>query len=125
MPTFLVPIFEYIGGALISAGAVEGGFLVIGAAGYLATAAALLGTLALSQYQKRKAERAARAAFDAAQVDRLANVPLTVAPRVSRGPTVRSVAPARHAFIVIGARPSSSSSRVMHVEVRQAQPAHS
>jgi hypothetical protein len=81
MPTFLVPVFEYIGGALITAGAVEGGILIIGAASYLATAAALLGTLALSQYQKRKAERAARAQFDAAQVDRFANMPLTVAPR--------------------------------------------
>ncbi|MFV0678664.1 hypothetical protein, partial [Variovorax sp. tm] len=46
-----------------------------------AYAITLVGTLALSSYQKRKAERAARAQFDAAQVDRLANVPATVAPR--------------------------------------------
>ncbi|MDM0024069.1 phage tail protein [Variovorax saccharolyticus] len=41
----------------------------------------VMGSLALSHYQKRKAERAARAEFDASQVDRLANVPSTVAPR--------------------------------------------
>ncbi|MDQ0082950.1 hypothetical protein J2W35_003309 [Variovorax boronicumulans] len=46
-----------------------------------AYAITLVGTLALSSYQKRKAERAARAQFDAAQVDRLANVPSTVAQR--------------------------------------------
>lgn len=51
------------------------------AATVAAYAITLIGTLALSSYQKRKAERAARAQFDAAQVDRLANVPATVAPR--------------------------------------------
>jgi hypothetical protein len=51
------------------------------AATVIGYAITLIGTLALSSYQKRKAERTARAQFDAAQVDRLANVPGTVAPR--------------------------------------------
>ncbi|MFL9668985.1 phage tail protein [Variovorax sp. AB1(2024)] len=46
-----------------------------------AYAVTIVGTLALSSYQKNKAERAARSQFDAAQVDRLANVPGTVVPR--------------------------------------------
>lgn len=40
-----------------------------------------VGSLALSNYQKRKAKSAKRAAFDAAQVDRFANVPAQMAPR--------------------------------------------
>jgi len=40
-----------------------------------------VGSLALSNYQKRKAKAAKRAAFDAAQVDRFANVPAQMAPR--------------------------------------------
>ncbi|WP_183024387.1 phage tail protein [Variovorax sp. UMC13] len=48
---------------------------------FAAYAITVVGMLALSSYQKNKAERAARAAFDAAQVDRLANVPATVASR--------------------------------------------
>jgi len=47
-------------------------------ASYLIT---LVGTFALSSYQKRKAERAAKAQFDAAQVDRLVNMEGTVVPR--------------------------------------------
>jgi hypothetical protein len=59
-----------------------GGAAAIGTAATVAIyAVSLVGTLALSSYQKRKAERTARAQFDAAQVDRLANVPSTVAPR--------------------------------------------
>lgn len=57
------------------------GGVVTAAVTVAAYAISLVGTLALSSYQKRKAERAARAQFDAAQVDRLANVPGTVAPR--------------------------------------------
>ncbi len=57
----------------------------IGVTGAAATVAAyaitLVGTLALSSYQKRKADRVARAQFDAAQVDRMANVPTTVGSR--------------------------------------------
>lgn len=62
----------YAVGAIIGTGAAAT------AIGYAIT---LLGSLALSGYQKRKAERAARSQFDAAQVDRLANVPGTVVPR--------------------------------------------
>ena len=40
-----------------------------------------LGSMAMSSNAKRKAERQARAAYNAAQVDRLANYPSTVAPR--------------------------------------------
>lgn len=40
-----------------------------------------VGSLALSNYQKRKAKSAKRAAFDAAQIDRFANVPAQMAPR--------------------------------------------
>ncbi|WP_426391974.1 phage tail protein [Variovorax sp. R-27] len=47
----------------------------------IAYAISIIGTLALSSYQKRKAERLARAQFDAAQVDRLVNVSGTVEPR--------------------------------------------
>lgn len=81
MPTALVAVFEWIGGALISGGAVNAGIYLIGAAGTWAAATVLVGTLALSQYQRRKAERAARAQYDASQVDRLVNLPATVAPR--------------------------------------------
>jgi len=77
MPQFLVPVISAIGAAV--GGVVGAGMIMY--AGVIATGVLLVGTLALSQYQKRKAERAARAQFDAAQVDRLANMPLTVAPR--------------------------------------------
>ena len=77
MPQFLVPIISAIGAA---AGGVIGATMIM-YAGVIATGLVLVGTLALSQYQKRKAERAARAQFDAAQVDRFTNMPLTVAPR--------------------------------------------
>jgi hypothetical protein len=60
----------------------------VGATGAVATAITLatyavsiVGSLALSSAQKRKAERVARAQFDAAQVDRLTNVPGTVVQR--------------------------------------------
>lgn len=61
--------------ALFTSGVVTAGIMV---AAYAIT---LVGTIALSSYQKRKAERAARAQFDAAQVDRLSNVPGTVVQR--------------------------------------------
>lgn len=41
----------------------------------------LVGTMALSSYQKRKADRAAKAQFDSAQVDRLVNMQGTVVQR--------------------------------------------
>src|SRR5690349_22213644 len=68
MPQALVAVFTAIGAS-------------VGVATVAAYAITLVGTRALSSYQKRKAERAARAQFDAAQVDRLANIPGTVAPR--------------------------------------------
>ncbi|MCR8961136.1 phage tail protein [Variovorax sp. S2] len=68
MPQAIVGIIGYV------AGAVAGSTLV-------AYAVSLVGTLALSMQQKKKADRLARAQFDAAQVDRLANVPGTIAPR--------------------------------------------
>jgi hypothetical protein len=71
MPTFIAPAVAWAIGATTVTTAVV----------VISNAIALLGTLALSSYQKRKAERVARAQFDAAQVDRLVNVPSTVAPR--------------------------------------------
>lgn len=77
MPQFLVPIISAIGAAV--GGAVGAGLIMY--AGYIAVGVVLLGTMAYSSYQKRKAERAARAQYDAAQVDRFANMPATVASR--------------------------------------------
>jgi len=77
MPQALVPIISAIGAAI--GGTVGAGLIMY--AGAIATGVFIAGTLALSQYQKRKQERAARSQFDAAQVDRLSNLPLTVAPR--------------------------------------------
>ncbi len=61
-------------GALLGSG-VTMGVLV---AAYAIT---IVGTLALSSYQKRKADRIAKAQFDAAQVDRLINMSGTVVQR--------------------------------------------
>jgi hypothetical protein len=72
MPTAIAPAVAWVIGA---ASATATAVVVI------SNAIVLLGSLALSSYQKRKAERAAKAQFDAAQVDRLANVPSTVASR--------------------------------------------
>lgn len=68
MPTVLVPVFVALGASAATA-------LV------LANIVVVLGTLALSSYQKNKAARAARAQFDTAQVDRLINVAATVSSR--------------------------------------------
>lgn len=68
MPQAVVAVIGY------AAGALAGSTLV-------AYAVSLIGTLALSMQQKKKAERAAKAQFDAAQVDRLANVPAAIAQR--------------------------------------------
>lgn len=65
MPQALVPILVALGASATAA--------VI-----IANAIVILGTLALSSYQKRKADRQARAAFDSAQVDRLVNIQTTV-----------------------------------------------
>jgi len=96
MPTVLVPVFVALGATAATA--------VV-----LANIVVLVGTMALSSYQKRKQERKARAAFDAAQVDRLANVPATVASRelvlgrVRKGGTVffrTSVGPFKQKFVM-------------------------
>lgn len=47
----------------------------------ISSAIYLLGTVALSSAQKKKAERSARAQFESSQTDRMANVPTTVGPR--------------------------------------------
>jgi len=71
MPTFIAPVVGWALGLEATAAIVVG----------ISYAISLVGTLALSSYQKSKAERTARAAFDAAQVDRLVNIATTVAPR--------------------------------------------
>jgi hypothetical protein len=69
----------YVVGAAYTA--VTGGVIAAGTLTAISYAIAIVGSLALSSSQKRKAERTARAQFDAAQVDRLVNVASTVAPR--------------------------------------------
>lgn len=65
MPQAIIAVFGITSAAAIAAVYI-GTFLV---------------TMALTSYQKRKGERAARAQFDAAQVDRMVSVPATVAQR--------------------------------------------
>jgi hypothetical protein len=77
VPAFLIPIVSAIGAAL---GGAAGAFLVMYAV-EIAGALMLIGGLALSSAQQRKAKRAAKDAYNASQVDRLANVVATVAPR--------------------------------------------
>lgn len=74
MPQALVPIIQAIGAAV-------GTTVTAAAAGYIATGVLLLGSLALSGAQKRKAERQARAQYEASVVDRLINVQNPVASR--------------------------------------------
>ncbi|WP_295986479.1 phage tail protein [uncultured Variovorax sp.] len=71
MPTFIAPVVAWATGLTATSA------LVVG----ISYAITLVGTIALSSYQKRKAERAAKAQFDAAQVDRLVNYPGTTMPR--------------------------------------------
>lgn len=77
MPAFLTAVISAIGAA---AGGAFGATLVIYAT-QIATGVLLLGTMAYSNSAKKKAERQARAQYNAAQVDRLANYPSTAAPR--------------------------------------------
>lgn len=65
--------------ALIALGANAGVALI--AAEFVASYGLLVGGLALSAYQARRAKQKARAQFNAAQVDRLVNVSNTVSPR--------------------------------------------
>ncbi|MDO9357859.1 MAG: phage tail protein [Polaromonas sp.] len=71
MPTFFVPVVAWATGLAATSGVVVA----------ISYAISIIGTLALSSYQKSKAARAARAAFDSAQVDRLVNISSTVEPR--------------------------------------------
>lgn len=71
MPTFIAPVVAWATGLSVTSAVVVG----------ISYAITLVGTIALSSYQKRKAERTARAQFDAAQVDRLVNYPGTTMPR--------------------------------------------
>lgn len=77
----LVYIVEQIAVAIMSAGAIEAGFLILGNAAAIASGALLLGGLAYSSSQARKAKRMARDAYNAAQVDRLVTVESPTAPR--------------------------------------------
>jgi hypothetical protein len=81
MPALVVSAIEMIGAALLGAGAGAIGAAVMFYAAEIATVAILAGGLAYSQSQKSKAERAARAAYNAAQVDRLVNVSSSIASR--------------------------------------------
>jgi hypothetical protein len=81
MPAFVVAGIEMLGAALLGWGAGAIGAAVMFYAAEIATVAILAGGLAYSQSQKSKAERAARAAFNAAQVDRLVNVSSSIASR--------------------------------------------
>jgi hypothetical protein len=77
MPQFIVAGISALGVAL---GGALGATLIMYST-QIAVGAMLLGSMALSSSAKRKAERKARAQYNAAQVDRLANFPATVAPR--------------------------------------------
>lgn len=77
MPAFLVPIISAIGTAV---GGTFGAFLIMNAA-YVASAVVLIGGLALSAAQSARAKKAQKEAYNAAQVDRLANVVTSVAMR--------------------------------------------
>jgi hypothetical protein len=81
MPALVVAGIEMLGAALLGAGAGAIGAAVMFYAAEIATVAILAGGLAYSQSQKSKAERAARAAYNAAQVDRLVNVSSSIASR--------------------------------------------
>ena len=72
MPTVVANVFLWLGAS-------AGTALV--AAAFVANYGLLIGGLALSAAQSRKAKRQARDAYNASQVDRLANVVGTIAPR--------------------------------------------
>lgn len=77
MPTFIAWGVAALGAA---AGGILGATLIMYST-QIAAAVLLGGMLAYGGHQRRKAERRAIAQYNAAQVDRLANVPSTVAPR--------------------------------------------
>lgn len=71
MPTFIAPVVAWATGLGVGTAAVTA----------ISYAITLIGSLALSSAQKRKAERAQRAAYDASVVDRLVNTQSTVGSR--------------------------------------------
>lgn len=75
MPTLIAPLVQAVGTAITGAAVAAG---TVTAISYAIT---LVGTLALSSYQKRKAERTQRAAYESSVVDRLVNTQGTVVPR--------------------------------------------
>ena len=81
MPALVVAGIEMLGAWMLGAGAGLAGAAVMFYATEIATAVILAGGLAYSQSQKSKAARAARAAYNAAQVDRMVNVASSVAGR--------------------------------------------
>lgn len=76
MPTFLGSVAANV---FLAFGASAGTALAV--AGFVADYGLILGGLAFSSNQAKKAKRRARAEFNAQQVDRLANVNTTVGPR--------------------------------------------
>lgn len=81
MPAFLAAGISALGAWMLGAGAGLAGAAVMFYATEIATAVILAGGLAYSSSQKSKAARAARAAFNASQVDRMVNVASSVAGR--------------------------------------------
>jgi hypothetical protein len=77
MPAAVVAAISAIGTAV---GGTAGAFLIMNATA-LASGVLLLGGMALSNYQRTQAKKKATESFNAAQVDRLANVVTTVGPR--------------------------------------------
>lgn len=77
MPQFLVPVIASVGAAV---GGLSGAFLIMNAS-LVASGLTLLGGLALSSSAQKSAKRKAREQYNAAQVDRIANISSTVAPR--------------------------------------------
>jgi hypothetical protein len=77
MPQFLTAAVAGIGTAV---GGTAGAFLIMNA-GAVAAGTLLVGGLAMTNSQRRKAKRMARDQYNAAQVDRLVNVQTSVAPR--------------------------------------------
>lgn len=75
MPQVLVPVIQAIGSVVVTGG------ITLATAQTIASVVTLIGTLALSETQKRKAERKARAAYESSVVDRMINVQNPVASR--------------------------------------------
>jgi hypothetical protein len=81
MPQFLIPLIQAIGYSSIVAGATSLGFAIMLNAAVISSGLLLLGGMALSSSQAKKAKRKAREQFNAAQVDRLNSVTSSISPR--------------------------------------------